>query len=71
MKAKKTRYRDESPAGLLVLRETLGLKRYRKMARRDAEKRSILMGLALKKMEEKEKEDFVPVGYRRRRVNIS
>jgi hypothetical protein len=44
--------------------------RYRKRSTRDGEKRKILMELGLKRIEEKEKDDFIPVGYRRRRVKI-
>jgi hypothetical protein len=46
------------------------MKRYRKRSKRDEEKRNILLELGLKKIEEKEKEDFIPVGYRRRKVKL-
>ena len=52
-----------------VLREKLGLKRYGKMAKRDKEEREILLNLALKKIEEKD--DFILLGYRRRKVKIT
>jgi len=44
--------------------------RYQKRSKRDEEKRKILLGLALKKIEEKEKGDFIPLGYRRRKVKF-
>jgi len=48
----------------------LGLKRYRKQAKRNAEEKEILMDLAIKKIAEKEKDDFIPIGYRKRKVKI-
>lgn len=71
MKSKTKKYEDRSPTEFLVLRDKLGLKRYRKTMKRDDEKLKILLSLWLKKMEEKEKEDFVLLGYRRRKLNIS
>ena len=62
------KFEEGSPVEFLLLREKLGIKRYRKVAKRDEEKRELLLQLALKKMEEKEKDDFIPLGYRRRRV---
>jgi hypothetical protein len=70
MKPRTNKFRDESPTDSLVLRERLGLKRYRKMAKRDPEKRDVLIRLAMKKMEESEQGDFIVLGYRRRRVVI-
>ncbi len=68
MRVKK--YEERSPVDFLLLREKLGLKRYRKTAKRDEEKREILLELGLKKIKEKEKDDFIPLGYRRRKVKI-
>lgn len=48
----------------------MGLSRYRKTTKRDDDERKILLDLGLKKIEEKEKDDFVPMGYRRRKVKI-
>lgn len=70
MKIRKTKFEDMSPVDFLVLREKLGMKRYRKMSGRDPEKRKVLLDLALKKMEEKEKDDFIVIGFRHRKVNI-
>ena len=70
MKVRVRKYEDVSPLGLLVLRDSLGLKRYRKNMKRDEEKREILIRLGLKKIEEKEKDNFIPLGYRRRKVRI-
>lgn len=70
MKIRIKKYEDISPVEFLLLRERLGIKRYRKWVERDAEERKILLYLGLKKMEEKERDDFTPVGYRRRRLKI-
>ncbi len=70
MKVRIKKYEDVSPVEFLVLRDKLGLRRYRKTAKRDEEERKILLNLGLKKIEEKEKDDFIPVGYRRRRLKI-
>ncbi|MGQ9646907.1 MAG: hypothetical protein ACUVWO_10250 [Thermodesulfobacteriota bacterium] len=68
MRKRVKKYEEISPVEFLLLREKLGLKRYRKTVKRDEEKRKILLELGLKKIEEKEKDDFTPLGYRRRKV---
>ncbi|MGQ9569705.1 MAG: hypothetical protein ACUVUQ_02460 [Thermodesulfovibrionales bacterium] len=70
MKVKRKKFENESPIDFLLLREELRLKRYRKRVKRDAEEQEILLDLAIKKMDEKEKDDFIPIGYRRRRLKI-
>lgn len=70
MKVRIKKYKDVSPVELLVLRDRLGLKRYRKSAKRDDGEREIILTLGLKKMEEKEEGDFIPVGFRKRRLKI-
>jgi hypothetical protein len=70
MKQRVKKFEDISPAEFLLLREKLGLKRYRKTTKRDEEKRKILLQLALQKIGEKEKNDFVSVGFRRRKVKV-
>lgn len=62
------KYEDISPTEFLLLRDSLGFGRYRKGNKRDEDKRKILLGLALKKIEEKEKDDFIPLGKRKRRL---
>jgi hypothetical protein len=44
--------------------------RIRKCSKKYEEKRKILLELGLKKIEAKEKDDFLPIGYRRRKVRI-
>jgi hypothetical protein len=54
-----------------VLRDSLGLRRYRKSAKRDEEERKILLELGLGRIQQKEKDDFIPAGYKRRRLKIA
>ena len=70
MKKRIKKYEEGSPLEFLLLREQLGMKRFRKHSKRDEEKRKILLELGLKKMEEKERDDFILVGYRKRKVKI-
>jgi hypothetical protein len=70
MKVRIKKFEERSPVEFLLLREKLGLKRYRKSLKRDKEKREILIDLGLKKIKEKEKDDFILISYRRRKVNI-
>jgi hypothetical protein len=69
MKVRTKKYDEALPVEFLLLREKMGIGRYRKTIRRDEEKRKILLDLRLKKIEE-EKDDFIFLGYRRRRVRI-
>ncbi len=70
MKVRIKKYEDISPIEFLVLRDKLGFRRYRKTVKRDEEEKKILLNLGLKKIEEKEKDDFIPLGYRKRRLII-
>ncbi len=70
MKERRRKYEEISPAEFLLLREKLGIGRYRKTRKRDEEERKILLEIGLKKMKEKEEDDFILIGYRTRRVKI-
>ena len=70
MRTRQKKYEEVSPVEFLLLREKLRIGRYRKTTKRDEEKKKILLKLWLKKMEEKEKNDFISLGFRRRRVRI-
>jgi hypothetical protein len=59
-----------SSTEMLVLRDRMGLGRYRKTAKRDPEKSALLVQLALRKIEKAERDNFLPVGFRRRRVRV-
>jgi len=70
MKLRTKKYKDMSPVDFLVLKDRLGFGKYRKRIKRDKEEREILIALGLKKMKEEEKNNFIPVGDRRRRLKI-
>jgi len=70
MKVRMKKYEEVSPVEFLLLRERLGMRRYRKNIKRDEDEKKILLDLALKKIEEKEKDDFILTGYRKRKVKI-
>lgn len=59
---------DISPLEFLRLRERLGFECYRKTTKRSEEKRTILLRLNLIKIAENEKDDFIVLGCRRRRI---
>lgn len=70
MKKRKRKYQNQSPVDFLLLREELGLRRYRKQKKRDEREKEILIDLGLKKIKEKEKLDFILIESKRRKVNI-
>jgi hypothetical protein len=70
MKARKKTFEEGGAVEMLLLREELGLSRYRKVRERDPEKRRLLLELALRKMDEAERDDYLPVGFRRRRLKV-
>jgi hypothetical protein len=70
MKTKKRKFKDQSPVEVLLLRDKLGLKRYIKQSKRDEQERKVLLELGLKKIRERDKTDFVHIGYRKRRFKI-
>jgi hypothetical protein len=53
-----------------LLRKQLGIGKFQMGSKKYEEKKKILIELALKKIEEKEKDDFIVVGYRRRKVTV-
>ena len=67
--AGKTR-QQTSAIQMLLLRDRLGLRRFKKTAKRGPEKKELLLELALKKIEKAERDDFTQVGFRRRRVRF-
>ena len=70
MTVRKRPYQKTSVTDILLLRERLGLRKYRKTAKRDPQKRELLLKLALEKIEKAEKNNYIPVGFRKRRVNF-
>ena len=67
--AGKTR-QQTSATEMLLLRDRLGLRKFKKTAKRDPEKKELLLQLALKKIEKAERDNFIPVGFRKRRVRF-
>jgi hypothetical protein len=70
MREKRRKYQDRSAVDFLLLRDKLGLRRYRKQMKRDEEERRILIDLGLKKIQEREEKDFILIEYKRRRLEI-
>lgn len=70
MREKRRKYQDRSAVDFLLLRDKLGLRRYRKQMKRDEEERRILIDLGLKKIQEREEKDFILIEYKRRRFEI-
>ena len=54
MKVRAKEYEEVSPVAFLLLRQKLGLGRYRKTAKTAEEERKLLLELGLKKIEEKD-----------------
>ncbi|MEW5902438.1 MAG: hypothetical protein AB1715_13315 [Acidobacteriota bacterium] len=54
----------------LLQREERGLGRYRKRVKRDPEEQTMLLELALSKIEKAERNNFITLGFRRRRVTF-
>jgi hypothetical protein len=70
MSAPEKRRQKASATEMLLLRDRLGLRRYSKTAKRDPEKRELLLKLALKKIEKAERDNYISVGFRKRRVRF-
>ena len=70
MRERRRKYEDRSAVDFLLLRDKLGLRRYRKQKKRDEEERRILIDLGLKKIQEREKKDFILIEYKRLKVEI-
>ncbi len=68
MAERRKKFDDESGLDMLLIRDRLNLGRYRKAAERNPEKRRVLIDLALEKIREAERNDYVLIGFRRRRV---
>jgi len=70
MKERRRKYQDRSAIEFLFLRDKLGIKRYRKQRKRDDEEKRILIDLGLKKIQEREENDFILMAYRKRMLKI-
>ncbi len=70
MITRKRKFGKASTTDFLLMRERLGLQKYRKTSKRDPDKNEMLLELALKKIEKAEHSNFISVGYRKRKVNF-
>jgi len=70
MRAPRERRQKASATEMLLLRDRLGLRKYRKTVKRDPEKRELLLELALKKIEKVDRDNYISVGFRKRRVRF-
>ena len=70
MKKKKRKFKDLSPVEFLLIRDKAGFKRYIEQSKRDEEERESLLELGLKKIRERDKTEFIPIGYRKRKFII-
>lgn len=70
MKIRRKKFEELSSLEFLLFRDQPGLKRFKKIRKRDPEEREILIELALKKMKEKEENDYQIIGKRRRRLKL-
>ncbi len=70
MITRKRKFRKDSTTDFLLIRERLGLQKYRKTSKRDPDKNKMLLELALKKIKKAERSNYISVGYRKRRVNF-
>lgn len=61
-------FREETGLDFMLFRNRLGARKYRKTRSRDPEKREILLRLALARIRERERDDYIPVGPRCRRL---
>lgn len=71
MKQKTLKFEEKSPLEFRLLRDELGFKkRYYKWMKRNREERKILLELALRRIEEKEKDDFILLEPKKRKIKI-
>lgn len=70
MKIKIRPYKSDSAVEVLLLRDQLGMKKYRKQLIRKPEEKEILLELALNKIRKAEKNSFIPIGFRKRQVKL-
>lgn len=70
MKNRRRIFTEGGAVDIRLLRENLGLAKYRKTRERDPEKRRLLLEIALNKIRQAEVNDYQPRGFRRRRLHI-
>lgn len=70
MKERIRPFKKDSATEVLVLRDQLGMRRYRKRLQRNPEEKEILLHLGLNKIRKAEKTGFLPIGFRKRRLQL-
>jgi len=70
MSATRRARKPASSVEMLLLRDRFGYRRYRKTAKRDPEKRQLLLALALKRIEKAERGNYKLIGPRKRKVTF-
>ncbi len=71
MKTKRKKiFEEKSPIEARLERERLDIGRYEKQSPRDPEKRVILLDLAEERARKAQEDDYLRVGFRRRRVKL-
>jgi hypothetical protein len=68
MKPRMRRYEKATALEMLLLRDRLGLKRFRKAITRDPEERAVLLSLALNKMKKADRSRFLTLGPHRTKL---
>ena len=68
MRERRKKYEEGGGVDVLLLRDRLGVGRFRKTRGRSPLKRQLLLDLWLRTMEEREKNDYLPLGPRTRRL---
>ena len=71
MRERRRKYEEQGPVDFLLLRDRLGIGRFRKTRARAAEKKELLLDLWMRTIAEREKNDYIPLGPRRRRLKMS
>ena len=70
MRERRKKYEEGGGVDALLLRDRLGVGRFRKTRRRSPEKRELLLDLWLRTIEERERNDYLSLGPRKRRLKL-
>lgn len=70
MRERRRKYEEQGAVDFLLLRDRLRLGRYRKTRPRNVEKKELLLDLWLSTIREREKNDYILLGPRRRSLKI-
>ena len=71
MRERRRKYEERGAVDFLLLRDRLGMGRFRKTRARATEKKELLLELWLKTIEERERNDYILLAPRRRRLKSS